>query len=128
MPVNIMVGILALLVALACYSVGAWGAFRAKTVRTRDLVLLWVGFAFDVLATTMMAIQIGGIANDLHTVLAFVGMIGMLVAAAVGTGAHAAGNDKVKLAVSRWTLAPWSIWVIVFVWGMIERGAARMAS
>jgi uncharacterized repeat protein (TIGR03987 family) len=121
-----MVGILALLVALVLYSLGVWGAFRAKEVRVRDLVLIWVGFVFDVLATTMMALQIGGIAQDLHTVLAFIGMIGMLLGAVVGTWAHAAGNDSVKAAVARWIVAPWVVWVAVFVWGMVERGAARM--
>lgn len=127
MPVNIMVGILALLVALVAYSIGVWGAFRARGVRVRDLVFLWVGFAFDVLATTMMALQIGGIGQDLHTVLAFIGMIGMLLAAAIGTWAYATANDAVRLNVSRWVVAPWAIWVALFVWGMIERGAARMA-
>lgn len=126
MPVNIVIGVLALLVALVAYSIGVWGAFRARGVRTRDLVWLWVGFAFDVVATAMMAIQIGGIGRDLHTVLAFVGMFGMLAAAVVGTWAYRTGRDPLRMAVPRWAIVPWVVWVGVFVWGMLERGAARM--
>jgi hypothetical protein len=131
MPVNIMVGLVALLVALVCYSVGAWWAFRAKSFGTTQLTLVWVGFVFDVVATVMMGVQIGGL--DLrpgtplvHTVLALVAMAGMLGAAVAGTWALRSRSEAVSLSVSRLVLAPWAIWVFVFVWGMVERGAARM--
>jgi hypothetical protein len=127
MPINIAVGILSLFVALVLYSAGAWGAFRAKIVKARQLVLIWAGFGFDVVATTMMAIQAGGIQSDLHTLLALVGMIGMLVCAVLGTWAYRVSNDAVRAAVARWVLAPWAVWVVVFVWGMLSRGAARMS-
>ena len=131
MPVNIMIGLLALLVALVCYSIGVWGAFRKKAVARKHLVLLWVGFAFDVLATAMMAMQIGGLdlrpgGPLLHTVLALVAMFGMAAAAGVGTYAIANRQEALSASVTRWVLAPWVIWVGVFVWGMIGRGAARI--
>ncbi len=131
MPVNIMIGLVALLFALLLYSLGGWGAFRHKEVRRRDLVHLWLGFFFDVIATWMMAIQIGGLdlrpgSPMLHTVLALVGMAGMLLIALFGTWAHFAGNKAVNGQVARLVLAPWVIWVFVFVWGMIDRGGARI--
>jgi uncharacterized repeat protein (TIGR03987 family) len=131
MPVNIMVGLVSLLVALVSYSIGVWGAFRAKRVERKHLVWLWMGFLFDVLATAMMALQIGGLdlrpgTPLLHTVLALLGMVGMLAAAALGTWALLGGKDEVRASVPRWALAPWAIWVFVFVWGMIDRGAARI--
>jgi uncharacterized repeat protein (TIGR03987 family) len=126
MPINIAVGILSLFVALVLYSIGAWGAFRAKMVKARQLVLLWAGFGFDVIATTMMAIQAGGIQDDLHTLLAFVGMIGMLVCAILGTWGYRKSKDAVRAAVARWVLAPWAVWVFVFIWGMLSRGAGRV--
>lgn len=130
MPVNILIGLFALLVALVCYSHGAIGAFRRKTFRPRYLILLWVGFAFDVIATWMMAIQIGGLdlrpgSPMLHTVLALVGMVGMLLIAVLGTISHSK-HGELGAAVSRWALAPWAVWVFVFVWGMVSRGAARV--
>lgn len=132
MPVTIMIGLLALLVALACYSVAVWGAFRKKAVGGTQLVLLWVGFVFDVVATAMMALQIGGLdlrpgGPMLHTVLALAGMFGMLAAAGVGTYAYVKREDGLSASVARWAVAPWLLWVGVFVWGMIDRGAARMS-
>ena len=131
MPVNIIVGLFALLAALILYTIGAWSAYRARSFSTRTLVLLWVGVVFDVLATTMMGWQIGGLdlrpgAPLLHTVLALLAMAGMIAGTALATWAVSAKRADVASAVSRWLLAPWALWVAVFVWGMVTRGAARM--
>jgi len=131
MPINIIVGLVALLVALTSYSMGAWGAFRAKTVTRRHVVYLWIGFVFDVLATAMMAIQAGGLdlsplSDLLHTVVAFAAMFGMLAAAILGTRALASENDAMRAAVVRWVVVPWAVWVFVFIWGMVSRGSQRM--
>jgi hypothetical protein len=88
--------------------------------------LFWIGFAFDVVATWMMAIQIGRIGNDLHTYLALAGMAGMLIVAALGTWGYLRSNASLQTTLSRLVLAPWVLWVFVFVWGMVERGSARM--
>lgn len=131
MPVNIVVGLFALLVALILYSMGSWGAFRSKTVTRRHVVYLWIGFVFDVVATAMMAIQAGGLdlsplPDLLHTVLAFAAMFGMLAAAIVGTRAITKGNDEMRVAVAQWVVVPWVVWVFVFVWGMVSRGSQRI--
>jgi hypothetical protein len=131
MPVNIIVGLVALLVALVMYSLGAWGAFRARTVTRRHITFLWIGLAFDVLATAMMAIQAGGLdlapwPDLLHTVLALAAMFGMLAAAIVGTRAIVRSNHALSAATARWVLAPWALWVLVFVWGMVSRGSQRL--
>ena len=126
MPVNIIIGLVALLVALVLYSIGTWGVFRAKAVTKRQVVYLFVGFGFDVLATAMMAISAGGLdlaplSHLLHTILAFVGMFGMLAAAIVANRAVSSADRKAGAALAKWILAPWAVWVFVFVWGMISR-------
>jgi uncharacterized repeat protein (TIGR03987 family) len=126
MSINIIIGILALLVALTLYSIGAWGAFRAKKMEKKHLIYLWVGFAFDVLATAMMALQVGGIQNDLHSILALIAMFGMLACAILGTWANSSNQEAIRAQVTRWALAPWALWLFVFLWGMATRGAARM--
>ena len=131
MPINIMVGLVSLFFSLVCYSVGAWWAFRSKAFGIMPLTFVWVGFIFDVVATVMMGMQVGGL--DLrpgmplfHTVLALVAMIGMFGAAVAGTGALRSRNDALSMRVSRLVLAPWALWVVVFVFGMVTNGAARM--
>ena len=131
MPINIIVGLVALLVALVMYSIGTFGAFRAKAIAQKHVTFLWVGFAFDALATAMMAIEAGGLdlsplADLLHTLVAFAAMFGMLAAAISGMRAIKANNDALRAAVARWILAPWVLWLFIFVWGMVSRGSARM--
>jgi hypothetical protein len=60
MPINIVVGLVALFVALIMHSLGALGAFRAKAITRRHATYIWIGLAFDVVATAMMAIEAGG--------------------------------------------------------------------
>lgn len=132
MPINIIVGLVALLGALILYSIGAWGAFRSKVVTRRQVTYLLAGFAFDVLATAMMAIQAGGLdlsplPDLLHTIVAFVGMFGMLAATIMGYQAITKDDAEAGARVARWILAPWAIWVFVFVWGMLSRGSQRIS-
>lgn len=126
MPINIIIGLFALLVALITYSVATFAMFFAKRVKTWHAVLLWVGVAFDVLATAMMAVQIGGLGQDLHTALALVAWAGMTISAAFASWSLASNNEHLSATVARWTTLPWVLWVGVFVYGMVERGAARM--
>jgi len=122
MPVNIMVGILALLVAVVLYSMGVWGAFRAKGVRQRDVTLLWVGLACDVGATVMMGLSVGGLdlrpgTPMIHTVLALVALLGIAAFTAVGQWAISKDDGALRSTVARWIVAPWVLWVVVFVFG-----------
>lgn len=131
MPVNIVVGLVSLLVALVLYSIATWGAFRRRGFTPRLVSVLWVGLVFDALATVMMGLSVGGL--DLrpgvplvHTILALLAMAGMFLAAVFGTYAVVSGNEDVGGLWSRVIVAPWLLWVVVFVWGMATRGAARL--
>jgi hypothetical protein len=116
MPVNILVGLLALLVAVILYTAGTWNAFRANGFSVRTLTTLWVAVVFDVLATAMMAMQIGGLdmragAPLVHTVLALLAMAGMIAGATIATWAVSTRRDSVAATVSRRLLASWALWV-----------------
>lgn len=131
MPVNIIVGLVSLLVALVLYTIAVWGAFRRRGFSGRLVTLLWVGLVFDALATVMMGLSIGGLdlrpgAPTLHTVLALLAMGGMFLGAVAGTYAVVSGSEEVGRLWSRILVVPWVLWVAVFVWGMATRGAARM--
>lgn len=124
-PVNIIVGNIALIVALVLYSIGVWGAFRAKAFSGKHLTMIWLGVAFDVIATLMMAISAGGslqwdtAANKLHTALALAAFFGMVgVASAVSP---LKVSEKARKALTRIAIAPWALWLGVYVWGMATR-------
>lgn len=131
MPATIVVGLVALIVALIIYTMGSVGAFRSKSITRRHVTYLWIGVGFDVLATAMMAIDAGGLAVEpladlLHTIVAFVALLGMVDIAAGGTWAIGKGNDKMRATIAKWALVPWALWVFVFLWGMVVRGSERM--
>jgi small basic protein len=126
MPLNVVIGLVALLVAVITYSVGVWGAFRAKGATVRHLVFLWVGVVFDIVATASMSYSLGWtLGNDLHTYLALGVFFSMVMVAAFGTWGHVKKNDAISVAVAKWAVAPWAMWVGVFVWGMIDRTPGR---
>jgi len=150
MPVTILAGLLFVLVALVLYSIGAWGAFRKKGATKLHVKLLWVGFVFDVLATTMMAIQTTAsvqanlatnpsfylmviglgttsiiLLNNMKTYIALLAMLGML-GGAIFTGIAVNSGDAGKnMRMSRVILAPWALWVVAFVLGLLENMPKR---
>ena len=130
MPPNVVIGLVALLVALVAYSIGVWGAWRKKGATPFHLACLWVGVVFDIVATASMSYSLGwkfDFSPDgwLHTVLALAVFLGMLIVASLTTGALKKADDALRATVAKWALAPWALWVAVFVWGMIERSPKR---
>ena len=117
-----LIGVVAMIVALALYSIGAWGAFRARKVSRRNVMWILGGLVFDVLGTVMMFITAGNrfLWEAPHTWAALVAFFGMLAAGVVGLWALNAGKDETLAKLSRWVLAPWTLWAAVFVWGMVQ--------
>jgi hypothetical protein len=123
MPVNVLVGLVSLLLAFILYSVGTWTAFRRKGFGPVQVTTLWLGFAFDVIATVSMAWRIGGLdfgtpTGALHTTLALLVMAGMAVSAAVGTYALSKRDGLLGAKMARLIPLPWALWLAMFVWGL----------
>jgi hypothetical protein len=123
MPVNVLVGLLSLLIALILYSVGTWTAFRRKGFGPVQVVTLWLGFTFDVIATVSMAWRIGGLdfstpAGTLHTILALLVMAGMAISAVVGTMAWSKKDAQLGAKMARLIPLPWALWLVMFLWGL----------
>jgi hypothetical protein len=129
MPVNVMVGLLSLLIAVIMYTVGTWTAFRKKGFGTVQVVTLWLGVVFDFVATGSMAMSIGGLDLSpdgwLHTVLALLVMAGMAISAIVGTYAMVKKNDSLGASMAKIIVIPWVAWVAMFVWGLVSRMPSR---
>jgi hypothetical protein len=150
MPVTVLAGLLFIVVALILYSIGVWGAFRRKGASKRDILMMWIGFAFDFLGTLMMAIKatadvqaslatnpstyiavlgLGAtsliLLNNLKTYLALLAMAGMLAGIFFSKAALASGDAAKNARMSRVILAPWALWVVVFVMGLIDSAPKR---
>ena len=126
MPLNILAGLFCVIVALGLYSAGTWSAFRRGGFGRNQLILLWTGVGFDILATVMMGLSIGGLdlspTGWLHTTIALLAWALMFVSVLTGTLAYVRRDEVLGLRTSRLILGPWALWVAVFVWGMIARG------
>jgi hypothetical protein len=146
MQPTVIAGLVFMLAALVMYSLGVWGAFRKKGASKRHVMFLWIGVACDVLGTLMMMMQapdkvtanlatnpafymmtapLGAytlvFVNDLKTKLALVALPAMAVFAGLATYASKAGREAMAKTLSRVILAPWALWVVVFLMGM-KRG------
>jgi uncharacterized repeat protein (TIGR03987 family) len=116
-----MVGIVAMVVAMVLYSVGVWGAFRAKKLSQKNVMFVLAGVVFDVIGTGAMFVSAGNtFVNDLHTWVAMVAFFGMLILGIVGTWAVQKNKDELLAKLSKWALAPWVLWAFVFVWGFFQ--------
>jgi hypothetical protein len=120
MQVSTMVGIVAMIVAMILYSIGVWGAFRAKKFSQRSVMFILGGVVFDVIGTGGMFVSAGyTFVNDAHTWVALAAFFAMLAVGIVGTWAVQKSKDALLANLSKWALAPWALWAFVFVWGFI---------
>ncbi len=90
---------------------------------------LWLGVFFDVVATVSMGWSVGGLDLSakgwLHTVLALVVMLGMVLAASFGTAAYVKKDAALGAKCAKYNVIAWVLWVLVFVWGLATRMPAR---
>jgi hypothetical protein len=121
MQVSTMVGIAAMIVAVVLYSIGVWGAFRAKKFSQKNVMFVLGGVVFDVIGTGGMFVSAGyKFVNDLHTYVALVAFFAMLAVGIVGAWAVQKKRDDLLTKLSKWALAPWALWAVVFVWGFYQ--------
>jgi hypothetical protein len=125
-----MIGVLGMLVAMVLYSIGVWGAYRSKKFSQRNVMFVLGGVVFDVIGTGGMFVTAGNRflfdtpMNIVHTTAALLAFFGMLTVGIVGTWAVQKNKDELLAVLSRWALAPWTLWAIIFVWGMLQRPKA----
>ena len=125
-----LIGVLGMLVAMVLYSIGVWSAYRAKGFVQKSVMFIFGGVIFDVIGTGCMFVTAGNKflfytpLNIVHTSAALVAFFGMLAVGIFGVWAVQSKKDELLAKLSRWALAPWTLWAIIFVWGMLQRPKA----
>jgi hypothetical protein len=123
-----IIGMLAATLAIILYSVGVWMAFRKKEYTSKTLLILDVGVIMDITGTLAMASTVGWALKltpmiwAVKTTLALLAMLGMIVVTAAGYWAKSTARAKVMVALTRWALAPWALWLFVYLWGSARVG------
>ena len=127
MKLETLIGVVGMIVAMVLYSIGVWSAFRGKRFSQKNVMFVLAGVIFDVIGTGGMFVTAGNKflfdtpLNMVHTSAALVAFFGMLVVGLFGVWAIQSKKDEMLAKLSRWALAPWTLWAIVFVWGMAQR-------
>lgn len=125
MPATVAMGLGSLLLALILYSIGVWTAFRKKGFGPVQVITLWLGVVFDVAATVSMGWTVGGLdlssSGWLHTALALLVMLGMILTAVFGTISMVRKNTELAADWARYGVFTWLLWLTVFVWGLMTR-------
>jgi hypothetical protein len=123
-----IIGMSTATLAVILYSIGVWAAFRKKEFTGKHLLLIDLGLVFDFIATMAMASTNSGMLKlnttiwVVKTVIALLAMDGMVGLTVLGYWAKGRGDSKFMTALTRWALAPWALWVFVYLWGSARIG------
>lgn len=111
--------IIAMILALICYSIGVWGERISGRLKKSNLIFFWIGFVFDTTGTTIMSIMSEKFQFDIHGVTGLLAILLMLFHAIWATIVLVNNNDKLISKFHKFSLVVWIIWLIPFITGML---------
>ncbi len=112
------VAVVAINLALLCYTVGVWGEHLARRLQGWHLLFFWTGFGLDTLGTSFMGRLAGGFQLNIHAVTG-VGAIGlMLIHALWATKVLWQRDEHAIRNFHKFSTVVWGIWLIPFLTGM----------
>jgi uncharacterized repeat protein (TIGR03987 family) len=120
MPVPLRIAIIAMALALACYTAGVWGERFARHLRPWHAVFFWAGFAADTVGTEMMRRIAGGLVLNLHTVTGIAALAVMFGHAIWATTVLVRHDEARARRFHRLSVVVWCIWLVPFVSGMFQ--------
>lgn len=114
-----LIPVISITLALVFYSTAVWRNWRLKVLTTTHVILLWLGFAADALATRMMGLSVEQTTWDLHTISgnAGLGLMGLL--AITGSWAKWSGHEAILRGFHRYAIPVWVIWFTSYATGVV---------
>lgn len=119
MPINIIIAVTAIILALVLYTIGVWGERLTRKLKTWHAVLFWLGFVFDIIGTTLMAQLAGKYNFDLHGITGVLAIVLMLCNAAWATIILIKHDEKANQSFHKFSIFVWLIWLVPFITGMV---------
>ena len=110
--------VVAINMALLCYTVGVWGEHLARRLQGWHLLFFWTGFSLDTLGTTLMGRLAGSFQLNIHAVTGVVAIVLMLVHALWATIVLLRRDEHAIRNFHKFSTAVWGIWLIPFLTGM----------
>lgn len=123
MSTQLIFAIITITLALVFYTWGVFGERRAGRLTKGNLLLFWLGFAFDTTGTTIMSLMAQNSETDTvmswHAVTGLIAILLMLVHAVWATYVLLRGTEKMKEGFHRFSIVVWAVWLIPYVLGMV---------
>lgn len=119
MPINIIISVVAIILALVFYTAGVWGERFTRKLKVWHVVLFWLGFVFDTIGTTIMAQLAGKIDFDLHGITGVLAIVLMFCNAVWATIVLIKKDEKAIQTFHKFSIFVWLVWLIPFITGMI---------
>ena len=116
----LMRAVIAITLALVCYTIGVWWEHRDKVLRSIHLVFFWLGLILDATGThamTLLAGDAGGGLTGVHGVTGLIAIVLMLIHAAWATVVLLRKDEKSMHTFHRFSITVWMIWLVPFVIG-----------
>lgn len=111
--------IVAMFLALACYSIGVWGEKLVGRLRPWQLWFFWSGLACDTSGTALMWRMAGKFEWNLHGLTGQAAIWLMALHAVWASVALLLKQERVIVQFHRFSVAVWTLWLIPFFSGML---------
>jgi uncharacterized repeat protein (TIGR03987 family) len=114
----LMISIVSMILALACYTVAVWSERAAGRLKPWHLVLFWTGFVFDTTGTTLMSKMAGGFELSMHSITGALAILLMLSHSIWATVVLVRKQEDMIRNFHKFSLVVWMIWLIPFFNGV----------
>lgn len=115
--------IVTITLALVFYTWGVFAERRAGRLTKGNLLLFWLGFAFDTTGTTIMTVMAEGRETvsvmNWHAITGALAIVLMLVHALWATYVLLRGSARMQKNFHKFSIIVWAIWLVPYVLGMV---------
>ena len=117
----LMRGVVAITLALVCYTIGVWWEHKDKVLRPIHLVFFWLGLILDATGTHAMTLLEGDATSGLtgvHGITGLIAIVLMFVHAVWATIVLVRKDENSMHTFHRFSITVWLIWLVPFIIGM----------
>jgi len=122
---NDVVSIIAINLALICYSIGVWSERISARLKPWHVVFFWLGIVFDTWGTGLMFEMAGGLTFDIHGLTGVLAIVLMLIHGIWATAVLLRQDEKLIANFHRFSVTVWAIWLIPYFSPMVLMVATR---
>ena len=118
----LMRAVVAITLALVCYTIGVWWEHKDKVLRPIHLVFFWLGLILDATGTHAMTLLARDAASGLtgvHGITGLIAIVLMFVHAVWATIVLVRKDENSMHTFHRFSITVWLIWLVPFVIGML---------